>query len=173
MARKLAARWPGRCFADGPTQMHRGQRMFAPMRAPQRAPEPSRKVDDTPLSVRGQPLPSTSPSRRSSGLRRGGREEARPPLAEAPLAAGRRPAPSNQQAPYAVWNTAVTCPCGARAPISLPWPGGVLTPPPVCLNVYSEDSPPCVSDPETYFTAKNEGLTLTGSLGHVPSPRSS
>lgn len=55
MARKLAARWPGRCFADGPTQMHRGQRMFAPMRAPQRAPEPSRKVDDTPLSVGEQP----------------------------------------------------------------------------------------------------------------------
>ena len=56
----------------------------------------------------------------AEAARRPGALEAWPPLTKAPLAAGRCPAPSTQQAPSAVWETAVTRPCGTGASTSLP-----------------------------------------------------
>ena len=60
MTGHLATRWPGRCFVDGPVRITECQRMFAPVHAPQRDPEPGVQVDGTPLSVGELPLPHPS-----------------------------------------------------------------------------------------------------------------
>ena len=165
MTRGLATRWPGRCFADGPVQITECQRMFAPVYVPQRDLEPGAKVDDILLSVDEPPLPH--PSWGAQG--RGGREETRragglasPLWSPAGCSQGwvHHSVPKNQQGPPCSWGIGKRVLAGqvlAGASTRLPHPEGFSLTHPVRLNVYSEDSPRGVSDPETHFTAKDKG----------------
>lgn len=90
MTGHLATRWPGRCFADGPVQITECQRMFAPVHAPQRDPEPGVKVMAHPSLWVNCLFPTLPGELRAEEVeRRPGGLEAWPPLPRALLAAAR------------------------------------------------------------------------------------
>lgn len=96
--------------------------------------------------------------------RRPGRLEAWPPLSGALLATARAgctvQCPRTSRVPPAVGDIGKRVLAGqvlAGASTCLPHPEGFSLTHPVRLNVYSEDSPWGVSDPETHFTAKDKG----------------